>query len=197
MASTTQPVETPTSPPMAPTSELVHRIEHLEAELAQLRDTQPSTKNVTLLVFSGELDKILAGLIIATTAASMGSNVTLFFTFWGINALKEKRVLQGKNVMEKMIDVMTPKGAEGMAVSQMNMLGAGAAMLKLMMKEKNVVSAHELLELAKEAGVKLVACSMTMEVMGLKKEELMDGIEVAGAATYLEDASRSSVTLFI
>jgi peroxiredoxin family protein len=173
------------------------RIERLEREIRQLRDEAPRTDKATLLIFSGELDKVLAGLIIATTAASLGMEVTAFFTFWGINVLKKKRVLQGKGIMEKMIDVMTPAGPQGMGVSQMNMLGAGAAMLKMMMKDKDVVSADELLELAKEAEVKLIACSMTMQVMGIREAELMEGIEVAGAASYLQDASRSSVTLFI
>jgi peroxiredoxin family protein len=173
------------------------RIERLEREIRLLRDEAPRTDKATLLIFSGELDKVLAGLIIATTAASLGMEVTAFFTFWGINVLKKKRVLQGKGIMEKMIDVMTPAGPQGMGVSQMNMLGAGAAMLKMMMKDKDVVSADELLELAKEAEVKLIACSMTMQVMGIREAELMEGIEVAGAASYLQDASRSSVTLFI
>lgn len=173
------------------------RISALEQDLKNLREQTPRANNVTLLVFSGELDKVLASLIIATTAASMGMKVTVFFTFWGINALKDKRILEGKNLMEKMLDVMTPMGAQGMAISQMNWMGAGASMLKAMLKEKNIVSAAELLDLAKDAGVRLIACSMTMQVMGLKAEELSDGIEIAGAASYLEDACKSGCTMFI
>lgn len=163
----------------------------------RLAADMPRADRVTLLVFSGELDKVLAGLIIATTAVSLGMQVTVFFTFWGLNVLKEKRSFAGKAIKERMIDMMTPAGPGGMAVSQLNMLGAGRVMLKQMMKEKSVVSAEELLALAKESGVKLVACSMTMQVMGIEESELTDGIEVAGAASYLMDASRSGCTLFI
>jgi len=176
---------------------LQQRITLLEQEIEQLRRTTPDANKVTLLVFSGDQDKALAGLIIATTAASLGMEVTIFFTFWGINILKEKRVYAGKDVKEKMIDFMTPTGAGHMGVSQMNMLGIGAGMLQQMMKDKNIVSADELLSLAREAGVKIIACSMTLQVMGIRQEELTDGIEIAGAASYLTEASRSGCTLFI
>lgn len=173
------------------------RIALLEQEVEDLRRTTPDANKVTLLIFSGDQDKALAGLMIATTAASMGMDVTVFFTFWGINVLKQKRLYSGKDIKEKMIDFMTPTGADHMGVSQMNMLGMGANMLKQMMKEKNVVSADELLNLARESGVNIIACSMTLQVMGIKQEELMEGIDVAGAASYLTEASRSGCTLFI
>lgn len=173
------------------------QLAELEARLSRLEETVPRSDRITLLVFSGELDKVLASLMIATTAASMGMNVTVFFTFWGLNVLKEKRTFSGKAVKERMIDLMTPSGPGSMGVSQLNMLGAGRAMLKLMMKEKDIVSADELLEIARDSGVKLVACSMTMQVMGIREEELGDGLEIAGAASYLVDASRSGCTLFI
>ena len=181
----------------SPFMSMEDRLEQFEQRLRQIEKTAPRSDKVTLLVFSGELDKVLAGLMIATTAASLGMEVTVFFTFWGINVLKEKRSFSGKGVKERMIDIMTPTGPESMGVSQMNMLGAGRTMLKQMMKEKDVVSAEELLDIAKESGVKLVACSMTMQVMGIRDEELTDDIEVAGAASYLVDASRSGCTLFI
>ncbi len=180
-----------------PVASTEQRIADLEVRLDQLEASVPRSDKVTLLVFSGELDKVLAGLMIATTAASLGMSVTVFFTFWGLNVLKEKRTYTGKDIKERMIDLMTPAGPGGMNVSQLNMLGAGRIMLKMMMKDKDVVSAAELLEIAKESGVKLVACSMTMQVMGIKQDELTSGIEVAGAASYLVDASRSGCTLFI
>ena len=173
------------------------RLDLLEQQVSRIEKTAPRADKVTLLVFSGELDKVLAGLMIATTAASLGMEVTVFFTFWGINVLKEKRSYAGKDIKERMIDIMTPAGPGMMGVSQLNMLGAGRTMLKQMMKEKDIVTAEELLELAKESGVKLVACSMTMQVMGIREEELTDDIEIAGAASYLVDASRSGCTLFI
>jgi peroxiredoxin family protein len=181
-------------PPVTSTEQ---RIADLEVRLEQLEASVPRADRVTLLIFSGALDKVLAGLMIATTAASLGMSVTVFFTFWGLNVLKEKRTYTGKDIKERMIDLMTPTGPGGMNVSQLNMLGAGRIMLKMMMKDKDVVSAAELLEIAKESGVKLVACSMTMQVMGIREDELTTGIEVAGAASYLVDASRSGCTLFI
>jgi peroxiredoxin family protein len=176
---------------------LEERIANLEQELLHLRETAPRADKATLLIFSSDLDKVLAGLVIATTAASMGIEVTCFFTFWGLNVLKERRVYEGKAVMERMIDLMTPAGPGHMGVSRMNMGGAGAAMLKHMMKGKKVLSGDEFLQLAKECGVRLIACSMSMDVMGIRAEELTGGIEVGGAAAYLGEASRSGVTLFI
>ena len=173
------------------------RLDDLEAQVSRLEASAPRADKVTLLVFSGELDKVLAGLMIAATAASLGMSVTVFFTFWGLNVLKEKRSYSGKDIKERMIDMMTPAGPGNMGVSQMNMLGAGRMMLKQMMKEKDVVSVEELLDIARESGVRLVACSMTMQVMGIRESELTDDIEIAGAASYLMDASRSGCTLFI
>jgi peroxiredoxin family protein len=188
-----------TDPAIPPLSLLSteERMDALESELVKLRKETPDANKVTLLLFSGEQDKIMAGLMIAATAASMGQNVTAFFTFWGINALKEKRLYSGKDLKEKMIDLMTPAGASHMGVSQLNMLGMGAMMLKQMMKDKNIVSVEELLSLCKESGVRIVACSMTMQVMGIRAEELSPDIEVAGAASYLNEASHSGCTLFI
>lgn len=173
------------------------RISLLEQEMQDLRRNTPDSNKVTLLIFSGDQDKALAGLTVATTAAAMGMDVTIFFTFWGINVLKQKRLYAGKNIKEKMIDLMTPAGANNMGVSKLNMLGAGAGMLKQMMHEKHVASPKELLALAIENGVHVIACSMTIQVMGIKEEELIDGIDIAGAASYLTDASRSGCTLFI
>jgi peroxiredoxin family protein len=176
---------------------LEERVANLEQELLAFREAAPRSDKITLLIFSGDLDKVLAGLVIATTAASMGMEVTLYFTFWGLNVLKERRVYEGKAVMERMIDLMTPTGPGHMAVSQLNMLGAGSAMLKRMMKDKKVLSAEEFLQLARESGVRIIACSMSMEVMGIRAEELTEGIEVGGAAAYLGEAAQSGVTLFI
>lgn len=173
------------------------RIGRLEGCYESLVENMPRADKVTLLVFSGDLDKVLASLIIATTASSLGMEVTVFFTFWGINVLKEKRKFAEKTIKEKMIGLMTPAGTRHMGVSHMNMLGAGSLMLRQMMKDKNIVSAEELMLLAQDSGVKLVACSMTMQVMGIRNEELISGIEIAGAASYLEDASRSGCTLFV
>ncbi len=175
----------------------LQRLESIQREVDALRNSTPRSDKVALVLFSGELDKVLASLIIASTAASMGMDVSIFFSFWGINVLKEKRVIEHKALLEKMIDIMTPVGPENMPVSQMNMLGAGAALLKRMMKEKEVISAKELLDVARESGVTLHVCSMTMQVMGIRKEELITDIDEVGAATYIQHASQAGLTLFI
>jgi CoA-disulfide reductase len=152
----------------------------------------------TLIVFSGDLDKVLASFIIANGAAAMGRPVTMFFTFWGLNALrKTENVKVNKSVIEKMFGFMMPRGTAKLKLSKMNMGGMGTQMMKMVMKDKNVDSLEALMKQAMASGVKLIACTMSMDVMGIKKEELIDGIEYAGVATYLGDAEESNVNLFI
>lgn len=152
----------------------------------------------TMIVFSGDLDKVMASFIIANGAAAMGDEVTMFFTFWGLNALrKAKKVKVKKDFMEKMFGWMMPRGADKLGLSKMNFGGMGAKMMKSIMKKKNVNSLPELIEMAQMMGVKIVACTMSMDVMGLNEEELIDGIEFAGVATYLGEAEDANVNLFI
>lgn len=152
----------------------------------------------TIIVFSGELDKAMASLIIANGAASMGSEVTMFFTFWGINVLrKAQRIKVKKDFMEKMFGWMMPRGAEKLGLSKMNFGGMGAVMMKSIMKKKNVNTLPELIEGAQMMGVKMIVCTMSMDVMGIKEEELIEGVEFAGVATYLGEAEESNVNLFI
>jgi peroxiredoxin family protein len=168
----------------------------LKEELDALRERTVGNR-VTVVVFSGDLDRVMAALVIATGAASMGLAVSMFFTFWGLSVVKKERRLDGKNVLEKAFSVMTPAGIGGLGVSKMNFAGAGALMLRKMMKDKDVASVEELFAMAREMGVRMVACTMTMDVMGVREEELIDDIELGGVATYLGDASDSKVTLFI
>ncbi len=152
----------------------------------------------TLIVFSGDLDKAIASFIIATGAASMGKEVTMFFTFWGLNILKsQNKPKVSKDVMEKMFDVMLPGHAGKLPLSQMNMMGMGPAMIKQIMKKHNVDSLETLIKNAIDMGVKVVACSMSMELMGIKKEEFIDGVEIGGVASYLGAADESGLNLFI
>jgi peroxiredoxin family protein len=152
----------------------------------------------TIIMFSGDLDKAMASLIIANGAAAMGDEVTMFFTFWGLNVLrKAKRIKVKKEFMENMFGFMMPRGAEKLGLSKMNFGGAGTAMMKSIMKKKNVSSLPALLESAQVMGVKMIACTMSMDVMGIKKEELIEGVELAGVATYLGEAENSNVNLFI
>lgn len=159
-----------------------------------IRDTQGKT----MVVFSGDLDKVLASFIIANGAAAMGRPVTMFFTFWGLNALRkpEKQGVK-KPFIEKMFGAMMPRGTKRLKLSKMNMAGMGTAMMKKVMKDKNVDSLEMLMKQAMANGVKLVACTMSMDVMGITKEELIEGVELAGVASYLGDAEESNVNLFI
>ncbi len=152
----------------------------------------------TIIVFSGDLDKVLASFIIANGAAAMGRPVTMFFTFWGLTALrKAKKQKVKKSFMESMFGAMLPRGSKKLSLSRMNMAGMGTAMMKKIMNDKNVDSLETLIEKAIRQGVKIVACTMSMDVMGIKQEELIDGVELGGVGAYLGDAEESNVNLFI
>lgn len=154
--------------------------------------------NKTLVVFSGDLDKAIASFIIANGAAAMGKKVTMFFTFWGLNILRKPyHVSVQKGFMDKMFSGMMPRGSKALRLSKMNMLGMGPKMIRNVMKNKNVSPLEELIAQAKEQGVKMMACNMSMDLMGIKKEELIEGIDIGGVATYLTDAEQSNVNLFI
>ncbi len=152
----------------------------------------------SMIVFDGNMDKVLASFIIANGAAAMGRPVTMFFTFWGLNALRKgKSPKVKKTFIEKMFGKMMPRGAGKLKLSSMNMMGIGTKMMKSVMKQKNVASLEELMKDAMNNGVRIVACTMSMDVMGIRKEELIDGVELAGVASYLADAEESNVNLFI
>ncbi|MDY0277554.1 MAG: DsrE/DsrF/DrsH-like family protein, partial [Acholeplasma sp.] len=152
----------------------------------------------TMVIFSGDLDKALAALIIANGAKSMGKDVSLFFTFWGLNVLrKPKKVKVKKTFIEKMFGRMMPRGMDKLKLSNMNMAGMGSKMIKKIMKKKNVDSLQTLMKNAMDMGVKVTACAMSMDIMGIKEEELIDGVEIAGVATYLGDTSKANHNLFI
>lgn len=154
--------------------------------------------NKTLVVFSGDLDKAIASFIIANGAAAMGKKVTMFFTFWGLNILrKHERVTVKKPFMDAMFGSMMPRGSKRLKLSNMNMMGMGAKMIRKVMKDKNVNSLEELIQSAIDNGIEIVACQMSMDVMGLTKEELIDGVKVGGVGYYLGEAEDSNVNLFI
>ena len=156
------------------------------------------TQDKTMVVFSGDLDKAIAAFIIANGAASMGHKVTMFFTFWGLNILrKSEQVNVKKNLIERMFGFMMPRGAGKLTLSQMHMAGMGTAMIKSIMRKKNVNSLPELVQSALDNGVKLLGCQMTMDLMGIKKEELLDGVEIAGVATMVHSSDESNATIFI
>lgn len=154
--------------------------------------------NKTLVVFSGDLDKAIASFIIANGAAAMGKKVTMFFTFWGLNILrKHESVSVKKDLLSVMFGKMMPRGSKRLSLSKMNMLGMGAKMIRGVMDKKNIFSLEELIQQAKSNGVRLIACNMSMDVMGIHPEELVDGVEMGGVATYLSEAEDANVNLFI
>jgi len=184
----------------------ISKLNELEAQFAevktQLEALQKRTQEnkLSMIVFSGDLDKALASLIIATGAVAMGLDVVMFFTFWGTPLLRDKgKKAGGKDMMGKMFGTMLPTGTGDLKLSKMNMGGMGTAMMKSLMKKKNVASMEEMLELAGEMGVKIYICEMSMDLMGFKREEMIDypGLDYAGVATFLDEAIDSKMQLFI
>lgn len=172
------------------------RTEQTSATVAEAKQK----KKLTIIVFSGDLDRVLASFIIATGAASMGQEVTMFFTFWGLNVLrKEKAPTKGKGLMRRMLGWMNKGGTNRLPLSKFHMYGAGTAMMKKLMQESKMPTVEEMFQLAKQMGVKIIACTVTMGVLGIDKETLrqeeIDGY--AGVVTYLSEAQQSSVNLFI
>jgi peroxiredoxin family protein len=171
--------------------------EEMNAKIAEVRERTVDDA-ATIVVFSGDLDKVLAGFVLATGAAAAGLETSMFFTFWGLSVLKKKGAPGGrKNLMERMLALMTPAGPEALGTSRMNFFGVGAVMLRRMMKDKQIASLEELIAIARDMDVRMIACTMSMDAMGVGKEELVDGLTYGGVATYMADAVRSRVTLFI
>ena len=160
--------------------------------------TGATTQDKTMVLFSGDLDKAIAGFIIANGAASMGHKVTMFFTFWGLNILRKSNPpgVQ-KTLIEKMFGFMMPRGPKKLTLSKMHMAGMGTAMIKGIMKKKNVSSLEDLIQSALDIGVTIQACQMSMDLMGIQKDELIDGIEAVGVATFIHASDDSNATIFI
>jgi NADPH-dependent 2,4-dienoyl-CoA reductase/sulfur reductase-like enzyme/peroxiredoxin family protein/rhodanese-related sulfurtransferase/TusA-related sulfurtransferase len=155
-------------------------------------------RNASLVVFSDDFDKALACLVIANGAAAAGKKVTMFFTFWGLNILRKRKPAKvQKDMMGRMFERMLPRGSRELKLSKLNMMGMGAVMMRRRMESLKIDSLEQMLQNALESGVEIVACQMSMDVMGIRKEELIDGIRIGGVATYLSAADRSRVNLFI
>lgn len=158
----------------------------------------PAARDGTIVVFSNDLDRVLAAFVIANGTAAMGRKVTLFFTFWGLNALRRKPPQPVyKSLVDRMFGWMMPRGPEKLKLSKMHMAGMGTAMMKQVMRQKNIASLPELMRTARQSGVRLVACSMSMDVMGIRREELIDGVDIGGVGAYLNAADEANVNLFI
>ena len=178
----------------------------ITAELQKGTQTAPARSNTaaapvkekTMIVFSGDLDKAIASFIIANGAAAMGNQVNMFFTFWGLNILrKPEPVSVSKDFMQKMFATMMPRGSKRLGLSKMNFLGAGSAMIRKTMEDQGIDSLESLIQQAIDAGVKLTACQMSMDVMGITEQELIEGVEIGGVATMLADNDNSNMNLFI
>lgn len=157
-----------------------------------------SGKEATLIVFSDDFDRALASFVIANGAAASGKKVTMFFTFWGLSVVKRREAPRvAKDFMGRMFGAMLPKDAGGLSLSKMNFGGLGAAMMKGRMKAKKIDQLESMMESALRAGVRMTACQMSMDIMGVAREELMDGVEIGGVASYLDAASGSNLNLFI
>ena len=158
------------------------------------------TTKKTIILFSGDFDRVMAAFIIATGAAAMGDDVTMFFTFWGLNILRRSEKVQTKDkksTLQSMFGKMMPKGTGRLGLSKMNFAGMGAPMMKKVMKDAGAMSLEELVASAQEQGVRFVACTLSMDILGFKEEEMIDGLEYAGVAAYLGDADEANVNLFI
>ncbi len=154
--------------------------------------------NKSMIVFSNDLDKAIASFIIANGAAAMGRKVTMFFTFWGLNILRKPEAHSvKKDFISRMFGVMMPKGSKKLSLSKMNMAGMGPRMIRYLMNKKDIYSLEDLIQQAKNNGIEFVACNMSMDIMGIKKEELIDGITIGGVASFLGSAEESDMSLFI
>ena len=152
----------------------------------------------TFIVFSGDLDKTIAAFIIANGAAALGRDVTIFFTFWGLNILRRpEKVSVKKTLIEKAFGFMMPKGSKKLGLSRMNMGGVGPRLIRSIMDDKGILSLEELIETARQHGVRLVACQMSMDIMGIHQEELIDGVELGGVSTFIGSGEKSDISLFI
>ncbi len=173
-------------------------IEKQKKEEQTIASATGIAKNKTMVVFSDDMDRALASLVIANGAAATGNKVTLFFTFWGLNVIKkaDKPKVQ-KDMMGKMFGKMMADGVGDLKLSKMNMMGLGSKMMKKRMMSKKVDSLEDMLTTAMENGVEMIACQMSMDVMGVDKDELLDGVTIGGVATYLEEAEKSHINLFI
>ncbi|UCG07552.1 MAG: DsrE/DsrF/DrsH-like family protein [Desulfobacterales bacterium] len=175
------------------------QLEELKSSLEALNKKTAENK-LAMIIFSGDMDKVLASFVIASGAVAMGMDVVMFFTFWGTPVLRDKKKnVGGKDIMGKMFGTMLPKGTGDVKLSRMNMGGMGTAMMKSLMKKKNVASLEEMIALAEELGVRIYVCEMSMDLMGFTREEFIDykGLGFAGVATFLQEAQNSKIQLFV
>lgn len=178
--------------------QLQAQVEKLQAKIDKLENGRKD--QLSIAVVSGDLDKVLAAMVISIAAAAMDTQVKLFFSFWSLSALRDpKKSPKGKDFISKMFGMMLPKGTKKLKLSNMNMAGMGPKMISYLMKKQNVMSLQEMFKEAAELGIEIIVCEMSMGLMGFKKEEFIDypHFSYAGAATFVADAGESAIQLFI
>ncbi len=171
-----------------------------EKVIPESKEEKKTKEKVTMVVFSGDLDKVLASFIIATGAASMGMDVTMFFTFWGLNAIKKNEAKNtAPGVMKKMLGVLNKGGSKRLPLSKFHMGGMGTSMMKKLMKQHKMPNIDEMIDLAKQMNVKLLACTITLDILGISKDQLREDVidGYVGAVSYLSEAKDGNVNLFI
>ena len=177
----------------------VEALRHSVSEQALAGAASAREDRLSMVVFSGSLDRLIAAFVIATGAASMGMQVNLFFTFWGTAALRRENVRAKKTFLEKMFGWMLPSGSKKLPLSQMNMAGMGPVMIRQIMKSKGVASLEEMMTLSGELGVLIAVCTMSMDLLGIREEEMIDypSLSYCGVAKFLETSTSGKVTLFL
>ena len=173
------------------------RFESLQAQITALADRRPVPRGLTLIVFSGDLDKLLAAFMLATGGAAMGLQVSMFFTFWGLTVLKRRRVCKGKGLLARLMTALLPCGPGQLRLSRLNLGGLGRRFFTLAMRRHGLERLPGLIALARESGVRMVVCQTSMTVMGITKDELIQGVEYGGVAACLDAALDAGLVMFI
>ncbi len=180
-------------------TEIENQVKLLEEQVRQMKRNEAKDQ-ISIIVFSGDLDKVLAAMIIASGAIAMDTQVKMFFTFWGTAMLRDKKKsAKGKDFLSKVFGFMLPKGSTELKLSKLNMCGMGTAMMKNLMKKKRVASLEQMITTAGELGVEINVCEMSMDLMGFKRDEMIDypNLKYVGVGSYLADAGESRIQLFI
>lgn len=171
-------------------------LERLGQRLDEVERRTPEDR-VSIVVFSDDMDRILAGFTVANGALAMDMQVSMYFTFWGLAAIKKATRMEGADFRQRLLGVLTPGRSEDMGLSKLNFLGLGPRLMRSMMRDRNVSSLEELRDIAQEMDTRFIGCTMAMELMGIQQSDLVDGVELGGVATFMEEALKSRMTLFL